>query len=107
MASCDLDASRPEALASAHGARPYTDVERVFAVEAVGIAMPDHVHRDVVIAAAGAGAAILVDKPLATTAEDAEAIAAVVGARGVRLMVDVHSRDSPPFNVAKDAIERG
>jgi len=110
VAVCDLDASRAEALATAHGARPYTDVERMVAAEAlgaVGIATPDHAHRDVVIAAAEAGTAILVEKPLATTVEDAEAIAAEVRARGVRLMVDFHSRYSPPFNVAKDAIERG
>ncbi len=110
VAVCDLDASRAEALARAHGARPYTDVERMFAAEAlgaVGIATPDHAHRDVVIAAAEAGTAILVEKPLATTLQDAEAIAAVVRARGVRLMVDFHSRYSPPFNVAKGAIERG
>ena len=110
VAVCDLNEPRAEALARTHGARPYAGVERMFAAEAlgaVGIATPDHVHRDVVIAAAEAGAAILVEKPLATTVEDAEATAAVVRERGVCLMVDFHSRYSPPFNVAKDAIERG
>ena len=110
VAVCDLDGARAEALARAHGARPYADVERMFAaeaLEAVGIATPDHAHRDVVIAAAEAGVAILVEKPLATSVEDVEAIAAVVRERGVRVMVDFHSRYSPPFNVAKDCIERG
>ena len=110
VAVCDLDQARAEELAVTYGARAYTDVERMFAAEAldaVGIATPDHLHRDVVIAAAEAGAAILVEKPLATTVEDAEAIAKVVRERGVRVMVDFHSRYSPPFNVAKDCIDRG
>lgn len=110
VAICDLDGPRAEGLATQYGARPYSDVERMFAdeaLDAVGIATPDHAHRDVVIAAAEAGVAILVEKPLATTVEDAEAISRVVRERGVRVMVDFHSRYSPPINVAKDSIDRG
>lgn len=109
VAICDLVADRARGLAEAHGARPYTDLERMLATEAldaVGIATPDHLHRDVVIAAARAGAAVLVEKPLATTIEDAEAIAAACREHGTRLMVDFHSRYSPPLHVAKDAIDR-
>lgn len=47
MAVCDLGASRAGALASTHGTRAYTDVERTLtteALDAVGIATPDHAH---------------------------------------------------------------
>ncbi len=110
VAICDLDRARAETLAHTHGARAYDDLGRMLAAEAldgVGVATPDHAHRDVVIACAAAGASILVEKPLATTVEDAEAIAAVVRERGVRLMVDFHSRYSPPLHVAKRSIDAG
>jgi len=47
VADCYLDTSRNGALASAHGARAYTNVECMLATEAldaVGIATPDHAH---------------------------------------------------------------
>ena len=110
VAICDIDRARADAMAELYGARAFTDAERMFAdvtLDAVGIATPDYAHRDVVIAAAVAGAAVLVEKPLATKVADAEAIARVVHDQGVRVMVDFHSRYSPPLNVAKDAIDRG
>lgn len=111
VAVCDLNLERATIIAERYGAGYATDdLQRVLAdpaVTAVSIATPDHLHRDVAIAAAAAGKHLLVEKPLATTVEDAEAIVAAAKAHGVTLMVDFHNRVNPPMVQARDVIRRG
>ena len=76
-------------------------------VEAVAVVVPDLLHRQPAVDAAKAGKHLLVEKPLATTVEDAEAIVKAAKDAGVKLMVDFHNRWNPPFAAAKDAIEKG
>jgi len=64
-------------------------------------------HREPAVDAATAGKHVLVEKPLATTVEDAEAIVNAAKRAGVKLMVDFHNRWNPPFAAAKDAIVKG
>ncbi|WEJ35068.1 Gfo/Idh/MocA family oxidoreductase [Devosia sp. SD17-2] len=108
---CDLDEARAKAVAEAHGAAAYTtDFNEIMAdpdVIAVSVATPDPAHRDAVVAAARAGKHILVEKPLATTVEDAEAMIAAANEAGVKLMVDFHNRANPPMVAARDAVARG
>ncbi|MDX2006798.1 MAG: Gfo/Idh/MocA family oxidoreductase [Meiothermus sp.] len=108
---CDLNAARAEEIAGRYGARRHTtDFREVLAdpeVTAVSIATPDHLHREVAVAAAQAGKHLLVEKPLATTVEDAEAIVAAARQGGVKLVVDFHNRVNPPMVNARDAIRRG
>jgi predicted dehydrogenase len=77
------------------------------AVQAVSIATPDFAHGDPAIAAAKAGKHLLVEKPLATTVEECEAIIAAAKASGVKLMTDFHNRWSPPFYKAWKALREG
>lgn len=111
VAVCDLDLARAELIARRYGAGYATaELARVLAdpaVHAVSVATPDHLHREVAEACARAGKAMLVEKPLATTVEDAEAIVAAARAAGVTLMVDFHNRVNPPMLQARDAIRRG
>ncbi len=108
---CDLDGERARHIAETYGARRHTtSLAEVLAdpeVRAVSIATPDHAHRAVAVAAAEAGKHILVEKPLATTVADAEAIVAAAEAAGVLLMVDFHNRVNPPMVAARDAVRRG
>lgn len=108
---CDLNEARGSQIAERYGARHFgTDYREVLAdpeVIAVSIATPDHLHRDVAVAAAEAGKHILVEKPLATTVEDASAIVDAAKASGVKLVVDFHNRVNPPMVSARDAIRRG
>lgn len=108
---CDLDEVRAKSVAEAHGAAAYTtDFNEIMAdpdVIAVSVATPDPAHRDAVVAAAKAGKHILVEKPLATTVEDAEAMIAAANEAGVKLMVDFHNRANPPMVAARDAVARG
>jgi predicted dehydrogenase len=111
VAVCDIDLKRAELIAERYGAGYATDdLSRVLAdptIAAVSVATPDHLHREVAIAAATAGKHLLVEKPLATTVEEAEAITAAAKAHGVTLVVDFHNRVNPPMVQARDAIRRG
>jgi predicted dehydrogenase len=111
VAVCDLNAERAKHIAEKYGARSYTtDFRQVLTdseVHAVSVATPDHLHRDVAVACAEAGKHVLVEKPLATTVEDAIAIADAAHKNGVKLMVDFHNRINPPMVNARDAIRRG
>ncbi|MFE6189735.1 Gfo/Idh/MocA family protein [Streptomyces sp. NPDC056465] len=110
-AVCDMRAERAEEIATTYGAgRATTDFRDVLAdptIDAVSIATPDHLHRELAVAAAEAGKHILVEKPLATTVEDAVAIDDAARANGVKLMVDFHNRVNPMMVSAKQAIDRG
>jgi predicted dehydrogenase len=73
----------------------------------VSVATPDPAHRAVAVACAEAGKHMLIEKPLATTVRDAEAIVAAAERAGVTVMVDFHNRVNPPFVAAREAIARG
>jgi predicted dehydrogenase len=64
-------------------------------------------HREVVEAAAAAGAYVLCEKPLATTVADAEAMVAACAAAGVGLMTAYPVRFSPAVRTAQLAVESG
>ncbi|HUG86447.1 MAG TPA: Gfo/Idh/MocA family oxidoreductase, partial [Euzebya sp.] len=64
-------------------------------------------HRRVVELAAQAGVAVLCEKPLATTAEDARAIVEACEAAGVPLMTAFPMRFSPPMQQARALLTRG
>ena len=84
----DVDGERAERLASACGARAYSDAAALMAdpaVDAVLIATPDATHADLTIAAIEAGKPALCEKPLATTAADAQGVLRAELAAGRRL----------------------
>lgn len=111
VAVCDLDEGRAREIAERYGVpHVYTDYRDLLArddIAAVSIATPDFAHRHLAVAAAQAGKHILVEKPLATTVEDAEAILEAVEEAGVKLMVDFHNRVNPPFVGARQSVMGG
>jgi predicted dehydrogenase len=67
------------ALAAAHGAAPFDDFGGFLdAVDAVAFAVPPHVQAPLAIAAARAGKHLLLEKPVALAAEDADQLVAAV-----------------------------
>ena len=111
VAVCDANAERAEQIAKKYGARrwytKYSDLLADKEVDAVTVATPDHLHCEIGVAAARAGKDILMEKPLALTVADCQAIIAVASKAGVKLMVDFHNRWNPPFNMLKQSIEKG
>ena len=110
-AVCDRDSKRAKQVAQAYGAeRVYTDFRDLAAdpgIDAVAVVTPDFAHRDPIVAAAEAGKHIITEKPLATTREDAEAVAKAVRKAGITFMVDFHSRWNPPLAIARQNIAEG
>ena len=92
------------------GAKYFGDYRELLAVdeiEAVSIVLPDHLHRQACEDAFAAGKHVLVEKPLATTVKDAEAIVAAQKASGKTLMVNWSNRWMHSFAQTKEALEAG
>lgn len=110
-AVCDRNSKRAKQVADRYGAeRVYTDFRDLAAdpgIDAVAVVTPDFAHRDPILAAAEAGKHIITEKPLATTLEDAQSIAAAVRSAGITFMVDFHARWNPPLAIARQNIAEG
>jgi len=111
VAVCDLNLERAEKLAKKFKVnKVYSDYKLMLKevkIDAVAIVTPDFAHGEVTVDCANAGKHILLEKPLATTRKDVEAIVNAVELNKVRLMVDLHNRWSPPFAVAKESLDNG
>jgi len=111
IAIADINEKRAKTIAEKYGVKKYyTNYEDLLKnpeIEAVGIATPDFLHREPCVAAAEAGKHILVEKPLATTVQDAEAILNAAKRNNVKLMVDFHNRWNPSCIVARESVENG
>ena len=90
MGLCELDEGRIEDFRRRHpGVWVERDLDAALAdprIEAVAIATPPHTHFDLVSRALEAGKHVLVEKPLARTAEEAAKLVALAEDRGLVLM---------------------
>lgn len=95
---CGRDPNRTERLAKAVGAEGFfVDLEQAASdsrVQALTLALPHDLHRTAVEVVANAGKHALVEKPIATTLTDADAMIAAAQKAGTILMVaeDMHFR---------------
>lgn len=106
----DGDRSRGEAAARAYGCDFYADHDallRAPGLAGVIVCAPNVQHRELVVAAAGAGRHVLCEKPLATTREDGEAMVAACAAADVQLMTAFPMRFSPPVLALRDMVRDG
>ena len=74
-------------------------------VDAVTIAAPTHLHRDIAVDCAARGIHILVEKPIASTIEEGNAIVATARRAGVTLMAGHVERFNPAVEAIKRAIK--
>lgn len=98
VAVCDFKTDRLAAVAEKYGVSTWTSVEEMLAkedIDAVSVATPDAYHLEPTLAAIRHGKHVLVEKPLATTIEDARAIIAEAEKYKVRVAVDYHKRWDP------------
>jgi UDP-N-acetylglucosamine 3-dehydrogenase len=104
----DEDERRGRTAAGAHAARWHSTLEGLLdASEAIIIASTNADHRRYTEAAAKARVHVLCEKPLATTASDANAMIDACRAAGVQLATAFPVRSSPAVMALKDAIASG
>jgi myo-inositol 2-dehydrogenase/D-chiro-inositol 1-dehydrogenase len=104
------EASRAAAAAAHPQARIFADpLEMIATVEcdAVDVVTPSHTHRVIAEAALAAGRFVLLEKPLATTLADCQAIARAAAAAGGRLAVGHELRLSSQWGEIRRIIDRG
>jgi predicted dehydrogenase len=75
--------------------------------DAAIIATPNATHRDVALACIGRGIPAIVEKPIASTIEDAAAIAEASEKSGVPILVGHHRRHNPVIRQARGIIRDG
>jgi UDP-N-acetylglucosamine 3-dehydrogenase len=92
------------------GARAYTSYEDLIAaeeVEIVDICLPTTYHRELALKAVREGKHVILEKPIARTLEDAEAILEAFSGEGGRLFVGHVLRFFPEFARIKQMIDAG
>ncbi len=86
VAGCDADETRRGAFAERFGCRPVATIEELCAdpeVDLVMVSVPNHLHRDAVLAVAAAGRAVACTKPLGRNASEAREMLRAVDHAGV------------------------
>lgn len=112
-ALCDLDVQKLSATARELGIRRrnlYTDYHDLLAnadVNAVTILLPSFLHSEAAIAAARQEKHILVEKPLAATLGEADAMIEAANDHGVTLMVAMNRRYAFLFQQVKEVLDAG
>lgn len=106
-----VDSRRASAVRKAPGAAGYKDLRAVLAahpgLQAVVVATPSHLHKDVVIEALDANLAVYCEAPLATTPEDLEAILAAEEAAINSVTCGLLARSNPLYAHARDFVRSG
>ena len=90
--------------------RAYRDIDEVLAdpqVQVVHVCTPNHLHRGMAQAALEAGKHVICEKPLATTLEDAQALAALAASTGLVATVPFVYRYHPVVREARSRIAQG
>ena len=105
--------ARPEVmsdLAEFYGVPTTTELDELLSyadVDAVYIATPHYLHAPQGILAAKAGKHVLVEKPMATTLEDADALIAACEEQGVKLGVAFAAQVDAGMTAARDLVRAG
>lgn len=103
----DILPERAAFVARQLGTRAFRTREELFArVEAVTIAVPTAVHGEVGLAALAAGRPVLMEKPLAATMMEADALVLAAASSGVLLQVGHIERFNPALRAARGYFER-
>ncbi|MEU5928921.1 Gfo/Idh/MocA family protein [Streptomyces antimycoticus] len=108
VAVADEVPGRAEEAAGRYGfataVRDWQEVAADPRIQAVSIAAPNFLHREIGIAMARAGKHIWIEKPVGLTADDARAVAAAVAEAGVQGAVGFNYRNAPAVQTARAMI---
>lgn len=109
-AACDKDRVRVEGFASKYSVTPYTNVAEMVEnekLDMVSICTPHPVHREPAVEALNAGAHVLIEKPLASSLEDCDAMLEAAKANGKQIGMVSQRRFYTPCQRVKAAICSG
>lgn len=106
VAVADPDQAQAERVASFLGCKAVGDHHALLelGLDAIVVAAPTHLHHSVALDVIGAGCSVLVEKPIASTAEEGHEIVAAARQKGVTLMVGHVERFNPAVRAVKEAI---
>lgn len=110
VAVADIDQDRARSVAASYGGQVYQDYQHMLAresLDAVIITTPETAHRHPVIAAAEAGCHVFIEKPLAATLEDADAIIRACQEANVHLMTGYILRFEACYARIHQAVTQG
>lgn len=111
MSICDQNHDRSKAVSSKYSVKgSYTDFREMLASErldAVHVVTPEPSHREPVVEAVSKGIQVLVEKPLATNMDDANAMIHAAEKNNTIFMVGHILRWDTRYSMVKDAIDRG
>ncbi|NJE02067.1 UDP-N-acetylglucosamine 3-dehydrogenase [Thermococcus sp. JdF3] len=105
----DADFERAKEIARRFDTIPYADYRELAKekLDAVSVAVPTSLHRDVALEFINEGTSVLVEKPIADTIENAKAIITAAEEAGVTLMVGHIERFNPAVLRLKELISGG
>lgn len=104
----DMDAARAKSAAASFGCRAFESVEDLLAseVEMVFITVPNTAHGPLCLQALNAGKHVFVEKPLATSLQDAKAIRDLQKETGLHVFVGYNRRFAPVYLEAKAKVSQ-
>jgi predicted dehydrogenase len=109
--SAIVDPSEPSvAMAAAHGVPLYKTLDALLAhdkPDGIILATPNALHVPQALQCIAAGVPILLEKPIATTVQEAQTLADKVEATGAKVLIGHHRAHSPIMAKAKDVIRSG
>jgi UDP-N-acetyl-2-amino-2-deoxyglucuronate dehydrogenase len=108
LAVADTRESRAVHFAAEYGATAYSDYRRVLDrhdIDAVSICVPSGLHAQVALDAISAGKHVLVEKPIALTLADADAMIAAAANAGRTLAVVLQNRYNHPMRQLRQLID--
>jgi predicted dehydrogenase len=107
VAVADADAARARHVAAKHGCAAHADpLELIAGVDLVSVAVPTELHHAVAHGFLDAGVHVLLEKPIAKTLEEADALVALAKKRGALLAVGHLERFNPAFRALAAAVQK-
>ena len=105
VAVVDPDSERAREVAGLYGGSPLGEVAQLTDIDAVSIAAPSVLHAEIGTSLLRAGVHCLVEKPLATTRDDAEMLIRAAREGGARLLVGHIERFNPAVRQLKSILD--
>ena len=105
----DINEKAAVEIASKYNTEAFTDYERLLKcdLDAVSIAVPTSLHKEIALKAADYGVHMLVEKPIADSLSGAEAIIDAVRRKNLKLMIGHIERFNPTILKLKELISNG